>query len=787
MPGEDTPRTPDAAERSRFGVPRGALSAVMARFTADRDALITAVHECQQQLAALSACRDAGPAGALPQQDELRTVIEQLQLAQRHTEATVRAAGEQAMARVEEALRKVEEQAAAQRARDEGTGDASAKDVAERDALRVAVQECEQRVAALAARLEASPAGDLSQLDELRRTIEQVQLAQHQAEAAARAAGEQALSRAEEALCRIREREAAEGSHDEHTTDLLKRLTAERDALSAEVHRCEQHLGALTARVEAIPVNDPSPLDELRRMIEQAQLMQRETADTAHSTGAEAVARADDALRRIEELGGTLRAHDERTAELLRQLSAERGALSSAMQECEQRVTAVAVRLDADAASGSAQREEWRRVIEEVQAAQGQAEVEARATADRAIARAELAVRSIEEVTAVQRAREERATELVAQAASERTALSAAVQECEQRLSAVADTAHSSGAEAAARADDALRRIEELGGTLRAHDERTAELLRQVSADRTALSGAVQQCEQQLTVVAVRLDAEAASGSAQREEWQRVIEEVQAAQGQAEVEARATAERAIARAELAVRSIEELTAAQRARDEHTTKIASQQAGVERLTVDLKEAGDDFQRMRPVPASSAEAVSQIAQRVGAVEAAVAASRQPIEKSAVAGVVSIGRPPVPSLKGWLRPALVAAGLLLASLGTVVAIRWQGTSIGRSVTLRRVELPPQPPASAPQRSLPASAFQLGVEALSRGDLPAAAKMFDDLVKGGGGSAEVRNNLAVVLAERGQIDAAAEQLRRALELRPDYQRARLNLERVQALRAAH
>ncbi|MGD0949276.1 MAG: hypothetical protein ABSA52_17840, partial [Candidatus Binatia bacterium] len=100
-------------------------------------------------------------------------------------------------------------------------------------------------------------------------------------------------------------------------------------------------------------------------------------------------------LRRIEELGGTLRAHDERTAELLAQVSAERGALSSAMQQCEQRLTAVAARLDADAASGSAQREEWRRVIEQVQAAQGQAEVEARATAERAIARAELAVRSI--------------------------------------------------------------------------------------------------------------------------------------------------------------------------------------------------------------------------------------------------------------------------------------------------------------------------------------------------------------------------------------------------------
>jgi tetratricopeptide (TPR) repeat protein len=222
-------------------------------------------------------------------------------------------------------------------------------------------------------------------------------------------------------------------------------------------------------------------------------------------------------------------------------------------------------------------------------------------------------------------------------------------------------------------------------------------------------------------------------------------------------------------------------------DVDTASGAAQQAGIERLTVGLKEAADGFRHMPPVPGSSTEAISRIAQRVGAAQAAVAASKRPIEKSAVARVVSIERPPVRSLKRWLRTTLVVAGFLAASLGTAAEIRWQGTSIGRSATSRRAELPPQPQAPAPQRSLSASAFQSGIEALSRGDLPAAAQAFDELVAREGGSAEVRNNLAVVLAERGQIDAAAEQLRRALELRPDYQRARLNLERVQALSAAH
>jgi tetratricopeptide (TPR) repeat protein len=142
---------------------------------------------------------------------------------------------------------------------------------------------------------------------------------------------------------------------------------------------------------------------------------------------------------------------------------------------------------------------------------------------------------------------------------------------------------------------------------------------------------------------------------------------------------------------------------------------------------------------------------------------------------------------SPQGSFRPALVAAGLVVAALGIAAVIGWQGTWAGRSVISMCAALLPQPRASTPERSSSARVFRSGVEALSRGDWPAAAQVFGYLVAKESGSAEVRNNLAVVLAERGHIDAAAEQLRRALELRPDYQRARLNLERVQALRAAH
>lgn len=82
--------------------------------------------------------------------------------------------------------------------------------------------------------------------------------------------------------------------------------------------------------------------------------------------------------------------------------------------------------------------------------------------------------------------------------------------------------------------------------------------------------------------------------------------------------------------------------------------------------------------------------------------------------------------------------------------------------------------------------AAFTAGLEALNRGDLTAAASSFAELVKAQPSCAEARNNFAAVLVEQGHIDDAAEQLRQALSTKPDYARARLNLQRVEAMLAA-
>ncbi len=79
----------------------------------------------------------------------------------------------------------------------------------------------------------------------------------------------------------------------------------------------------------------------------------------------------------------------------------------------------------------------------------------------------------------------------------------------------------------------------------------------------------------------------------------------------------------------------------------------------------------------------------------------------------------------------------------------------------------------------------FTAGLEALSAGDLAAAARSFYRVSESQPDCAEAHNNLAVVFFEQGRVDEAEVQLHAALRANPDYQLARRNLERLAALRA--
>lgn len=303
-------RIADATESNRFKAQGNSLGTLLARFTADRDALITAVRECEDQLAAIAARLDANPTGAPQGLDELRQLIEQLQLAQRQVEADARAHSEQALARAEDAARHIEELLAVQRARDERTSDLLAGLTADRDTFRTAVQQCEQRLTALAGRVDADPAGEPPSLHALQQRIEQLQAAQQQAEVQTRATSGQALSRAEEALRNVEELAGTQRRRADEGAELLARATAKQDALKAGLDVCQLQLAAIAARLDRMPAADPAQIDELRRLIERSEMAQREADAHIRATSERAMARAEEASRGIEELRAGQRAED---------------------------------------------------------------------------------------------------------------------------------------------------------------------------------------------------------------------------------------------------------------------------------------------------------------------------------------------------------------------------------------------------------------------------------------------------------------------------------------------
>ena len=303
-------RIADATESNRFKAQGNPLGTLLARFTADRDALITAVRECEDQLAAIAARLDANPTGAPQGLDELRQLIEQLQLAQRQVAADARAHSEQALARAEDAARRIEELLAVQRARDERTSDLLAGLSADRDTFRTAVQQCKQRLTAMAGRVDADPAGEPPSLHALQQRIEQLQAAQQQAEVQTCATSGQALSRAEEALRNVEELAGTQRRRADEGAELLARSTAKQDALKAGLDVCQLQLAAITARLDKMPAVDPSQIDELRRLIERSEMAQREAEAHIRATSEQAMARAEDAARGIEELRAGQRAED---------------------------------------------------------------------------------------------------------------------------------------------------------------------------------------------------------------------------------------------------------------------------------------------------------------------------------------------------------------------------------------------------------------------------------------------------------------------------------------------
>ena len=86
--------------------------------------------------------------------------------------------------------------------------------------------------------------------------------------------------------------------------------------------------------------------------------------------------------------------------------------------------------------------------------------------------------------------------------------------------------------------------------------------------------------------------------------------------------------------------------------------------------------------------------------------------------------------------------------------------------------------------QPDLAEARFNLGVILASRGDTDAAMSQWREAIRSKTDHAGARYNLAVVLASRGDSDAAAEHLDIALQSEPLFERARILREQLRESR---
>jgi len=626
----------------------------------------------------------------------LRELIDQVRRQQQQVEATAAARGDEATSQASEALARANDtlqrfgaMAAAAQAREEATAGALNRLSEGWESLQGSVRAVEERVA-------GSETAQGTRLGELRELIDGVCRQQQALEAEARTQAHDGLVRADEMEQRLGAVAAAAQAREEATAGALNRLSEGWEGLRGSVRAVEE-------RVAGSETVQGTRLGELRELIDGVRRQQQQVAAEASARGTQAttdardaVARAEEAVRRVETIAKSTQAHDLGTAALLRQLSTGWEALTDAVRSIEQEAAALAARQESDSA-------ELRQRIDQVWSDEGPvadriraASQQAAARADDAVRRADAAQEHIDTLVAASQAHETDTKDRLGQLSRGWEALSGLVHEIEQRVAQVAgrqesgiealrqfvDHAHDEqcqlvgevrargeetalrAAEALARADEAVDRIGTVAATAQAREAANTEMLSRLSAGWETLTSTVHEVEQRL---AVRHEAGL-------EELRHLVDQVQRDQRQAAGEATLRGEQATARANEAVARADETLQRLEA---VATASQAHQASITELLGRLSSGWDGV----------TDSVRAVEQRMAAVEADV----EPLKGAVAArraGGLGASMPSFPALASWLTltapGALLTLGLLALML---VAAPWLSGGVHVAARVRFV----------------------------------------------------------------------------------------------------
>lgn len=753
-----------ASLEAALGQLRKRFDEVAANREEDRDSLASAaaglraevrssLQEWQERLAEMSRDTQAVLGSQAPALAEARSAVDELRVLHEQSSGEIRTIAESARARAADALQRIQEVARRQQTSEESS---EARLVAQAQTEAV-VRRCEADIASLAAELQSQAQGLSATLDFRWNELNKAVLGL----TARLTAAEGSLS--EERLCRSEEVANLRRVLDTQVVDPASRAS-------------EARIGQIEARLQSAADTGDERWEELRLALDSLAVRlnalegNRSDADDRWQVAVAALREQMDA--QIGQLGRVASGHQQLLDEQSRLRALIEQALG-AQAKAEDALRRIEVLDGAHAASLDV----LRRQIAGLQEEDG-----ALRTALASLPPAEIPVADDElraEIAALRREDAERAAQI------------------EAKLLATANQAATLEQDVQRLGEERQRRDRELSAVLTGlADEREAVNLaiRGQAAELTRLVGSLSEARgSDPSVIALQNEVSelAAALAAMRQAhgaWENRSAQLDAALGEraaavhgeindlrAEVARVAThLEEGAATARRHVVSLQ--TAMQQEREDRLTAEAQTSSSLQTLSERVTEAIQAMERaatqaaaMRPIPAA-ATPVEAIVDGFGRLEAR-------LDQWLGSGAAVRSRPPiVPQRAQWPLWLLAACGVLT-------------TLSGLFLLLVRNPMAPAPTAprsvsSASEDPAVAAQFARGLEALQRGEVEAAERAFRAVIAIRPDGVEARNNLAVVLAEQRRMDAAIEELREALRLQPEYERARSNLSRIERLR---
>lgn len=525
-------------------------------------------------------------------------------------------------------------------------------------------------------------------------------------------------------------------------------LSARLDALEREPAQAEQPWQEAVARLRDELAAHGSALQHVLSSgaqlatVTEEQHRVRELLDSA----LRAQATADDALRRTEVLDGAQAASLDVLRQQIARLTEEGASLRQAL-------------LAAPLPTGAASAEAVAPLQAELAELREQAAAASRAfeqRLDASIAQAELLARRIDQLVSEREQRDDELASVLTALASEREAVNAAIREQAGEIGRLVghleqrQPGEPAIAQLQAGATELSAALEQLRAAHAGSDQRATDALARLSRDGEALRDEVRSLRTGLQTVSQRVEHDAEAAQGQLAGLEAGLAKERSERLDAEAETRHGLRDVSERMAEAVQALERAVAAR--------VVAPPEPPVA--------SGD------PVVAGLSRVEARL-DRLLSSPAPVAPAAQP------PGVLLQARPA--GLR-WPLVAMAVLGLITTLSAALLLMR---DSPGRRDDRDALQ-PPVAASASRADDVSAAKFAQGLAALQAGDLEKAERLFRDAVALRPGSAEARNNLAVVLVEQRRFDAAAEQLREALRLQPDYERARANLNRIEQMKAS-